>query len=723
MLGLLAILTTAFVPRDTVWLRPGMVLTHSAVVLSDGAIVRPLPGDSVVLRVRGEGIVLDFAGGVVAGATPTAPPDSRSGYGVLIEGGRDITLRNAVIRGFKVGVLARGVTGLVIERIDVSDNWAPRLWSGRGHESLTDWLYYHQNERDEWLRYGAGLYLADIRGGTITASTATGGQNGLLVVRSSGLQVYNNTFSWLSGLGIGLYRSRGNRIMHNRLDWCVRGQVEGVYSRGQDSAALLLYEQSSDNTVAYNSMTHSGDGIFLWAGQSTMDSGRGGSNDNLFFGNDVSFAVTNGVELTFSRNRLVGNRIEGGLYGVWGGYSHQTEIRGNTIIGNPVGIAIEHGQDNLIMSNRFEDNATAVRLWANPSEPADWAYPKHRDTRSRDVRLLGNQFDRSRVALRIDRTTGVTLGGNRFAGVDTMLLSATTSGGFRVLDRGPGRDVPSPGPWRPDLTDRAAPQPREGGIMPWIPQSQAQGRHQILVGEWGPYDGRHPTLWPARLADSAWNGGPLALVTLGPPGRWRVAASSGISSVSLEQGVIGDTLVLTPAPGKAVDVDLELEYVGGPVRAPGPVLSEAGVPYRFRFSRFLVPLQWTVAVFGWDSMADPRTGPPAVERIQAGAPVTRFSSPGLDWMWYRPRLAGIPAERFLVEAETAVDLPDGEYDIVTISDDGIRVWVDDTLAIDHWQSHESAVDRAPVRGGPHRIRVHYYQVDGWVELRVELRKR
>jgi hypothetical protein len=46
-------------------------------------------------------------------------------------------------------------------------------------------------------------------------------------------------------------------------------------------------------------------------------------------------------------------------------------------------------------------------------------------------------------------------------------------------------------------------------------------------------------------------------------------------------------------------------------------------------------------------------------------------------MEYRPRIAGLPAERFGVVAEGAVDLPSGEYELVAISDDGIRVWVDD----------------------------------------------
>jgi hypothetical protein len=89
------------------------------------------------------------------------------------------------IDGYKVAVLARGVRHLTIDNLDVSDNWAPRLWSGLGHESLVDWLYYHHNEKDEWLRYGAGIYLADVTDGMIRGSIARGGQNGLLVVRQT----------------------------------------------------------------------------------------------------------------------------------------------------------------------------------------------------------------------------------------------------------------------------------------------------------------------------------------------------------------------------------------------------------------------------------------------------------------------------------------------------------------------------------------------------------
>src|SRR5690348_18164858 len=37
-----------------------------------------------------------------------------------------------------------------------------------------------------------------------------------------------------------------------------------------------------------------------------------------------------------------------------------------------------------------------------------------------------------------------------------------------------------------------------------------------------------------------------------------------------------------------------------------------------------------------------------------------------------------------------------------------------------WTPHESVVDHAVITGGHHRLRVQYYQVDGWTELRLDI---
>src|SRR3989441_8319687 len=383
-------------------LRPGMVITHSVVVKPRTYRLSGPP-----ITIRGDNITVDFRGATLQGSDPEADPDQRRDTAIVIDGGHDIRIVNAHVSGYKIGILARGTRRLELFDNDLSDNWKPRLFSLVEHESLVDWLSFHHNEKDEWLRFGAAIYLQDVKDGEVRGNTAVGGMNGLLLVRSDNLVILDNKFSFNSGLGIGLYRSSDDTIIHNQLDYNVRGYSHRFYTRGQDSADLLLFEQSCRNIVAYNSMTHGGDGIFLWAGQTTMDSGTGGANDNLFYGNDVSYATANGVEATFSRNEIIANRAWGSEYGVWGGYSYQTEIVGNDFRGNRTGVAIEHGQDNVIANNRFDRDSTAIRLWADSIEPSDWGYPKHHDTRSRNYRISGNGFSGNRTILNVRNTTGV----------------------------------------------------------------------------------------------------------------------------------------------------------------------------------------------------------------------------------------------------------------------------------------------------------------------------
>jgi hypothetical protein len=125
-------------------------------------------------------------------------------------------------------------------------------------------------------------------------------------------------------------------------------------------------------------------------------------------------------------------------------------------------------------------------------------------------------------------------------------------------------------------------------------------------------------------------------------------------------------------------------------------------------------------VFPWTDASDPRTQPAAFAALIRGTPLLSLDQPRLDMMWYRPAVAGIPAAKWAAVATTTVALAAGTYTLRTISDDGIRVWLDDKLVIDDWAAHESRVATAPITPGRHSLRVDYYQVDGWTELRVEV---
>ncbi|GAC1488948.1 MAG: hypothetical protein NVS1B5_13050 [Gemmatimonadaceae bacterium] len=705
----------------TIELRQGLVITKSGRVLP--RIYRlPAPAslDTAVITIRGDNLTVDFAGATMEGASPDTSPDAASGIAIQIDGGRNVRILNARIRGYKVGIIARGTHGLSLIDNDLSYNWKPRLYSVIEHESLIDWLSFHHNERDEWLRYGAGAYLSDVRTGEIRGNTVTQGMNGLMLVRTNGLRIWNNNFSFNSGLGIGLYRSSDDTIMHNRVDYDVRGYSEGFYRRGQDAADLLIYEQSNKNVVAYNSMTHGGDGVFLWAGQSTMDTGAGGANDNLFYLNDFSFAPANGIEATFSRNVFIRNYVEGCDYGMWGGYSFGSRIVGNRFLDNSTGLAIEHGQNNTVVANIFVGDSTGVRVWADSITSSDWGYPKHHETGSKDYRIDGNIFSHGRVGVRAANTSGLSVTNNRFMDVDSIaVLRDTTS--YSFIGNTGGEDAPWPRRFlRPplELVDSVLPLP--GGFLPSRPDTSLAGRPRsaIIVDEWGPYDYRSPRLWPVDSAREL----PLRLRILGPPGRWRVVSRRGVASVSPESGAIGDTLSVAPRSDSLSDWGLGLEYIGASTVSPRGVVFAGGVPYRFSYSRFEPEIDWTTRFFKWsDSTSDPRTVPDAMNRLTKTAPILAAHVSRLDYQGYRG-LPNLPRENFALEATGSVDLAPGEYTLRTLSDDGIRVWVDSELVIDDWKPHETALNFATLTGGRHDIRVQYYQGDGWYELRLEIVK-
>jgi parallel beta-helix repeat protein len=681
----------------TVALRPGMVITESVRIERRTYWFPAFAShDSAVIRIRGDSITVDFNGAVLQGILPDADPDQARGVAVRIEGGRGVRVRNARIRGYRTAILAQSTRDLELDGNDLSHNWKPRLFSLVEHESLADWLSFHHNEKDEWLRFGAAIYLSDVRGGTIRGNTVQQGMNALLMVRSDSLVIRDNTFSFNSGLGIGLYRSSDNTLVRNRVEYNVRGYSHGFYRRGQDSANLLLYEQSTRNVVAFNAATHGGDGLFLWAGQSTMDTGRWGSNDNVFFGNDFSFAPTNAMEATFSRNAFVANRAEGSEYGLWGGYSYESRIVGNCFADNRWGIAIEHGQDNVIVGNRFLRDSTAIRLWADSIQPSDWGYPKHRDTRSRDYRIEGNRFSGNRTVVSAANTSALNAAGNDSSG--------SAAGTCARLP-----EVPA---------EFAALVPPLPGVPRTVPETPLgrRPRSAIVVDEWGPFDGRSPKLWPVDSTRAL----PLRLAVLGPAGAWRVVERRGVHALSAERGRVGDTIAVTPKPDSTGDWSVTLEYRGLATRSPRGALTPAGLAVRFSYERFEPTMDWQMRFFTWSDSTDPRTQGGAFQGRLRSTPIHTLRAPRLDFMWFRPTIRELPPRRFALEAVTAVTLDSGTYTLRTLSDDGVRVWVDNRLVIDNWDLHGTEVDYAPLEGGRHALRVQYFQVDGWTELRLDI---
>jgi len=324
--------------------------------------------------------------------------------------------------------------------------------------------------------------------------------------------------------------------------------------------------------------------------------------------------------------------------------------------------------------------------------------------------------------VRASRTSATIIDANRLVRVDTAIVAADTSRftlSANSVENKVGAHAPVPRTQLSNEVHSLIPAPLPGARAPNRVLA-ALPRSAIVVDEWGPYDWRSPKLWPLDSARE----GRLALAVLGPPGRWQVVASRGIARVSKHSGAIRalgvpDTIVVTPSDSSG-PWDVTLEYRGGETIAPNGVPREAGTPVRLSYERFEPRIEWSARVFQWSDSTEPGFHQLAFEAMLRGTPLLELQPQHLDLMWYRPTMAGIPVAKWALEATGSVDLGPGTYTLRTISDDGVRVWVDGQLMIDDWAPHESAVDVAPLASGRHDLRVEYYQVDGWAELRVEI---
>lgn len=707
-------------------------------------------GLQAALYIKGNNLEIDFSNSTLSSGSVLTRPDQFAGICIKVEG-RDITIRNLNVRGFKIALFAEDSDVLRLENCDFSYNYRPRLYSGREQEDFADWLSYHNNEHNEWMRYGAGVYLKSCDMVTVKACTITGNQNALLMVGCENGLVYNNRFQFNSGLGVGLYRSSGNRIMHNFLDWNVRGYSHMFYERGQDSAGILIYEQSNKNTIAFNSATHSGDGLFLWAGQHTMDTGEGGCNDNLIFGNDFSHAPTNGIEVTFSRNTIQGNTIQECTYGIWGGYSYESIITGNAIINCKTGLAIEHGQQDSIFQNLFLGDSTGVRLWTRGEQPADWGYAQKRDTRNRDHLLDRNVFIDVRNPLRIsDSEDLIANGENLFIRFEKLLKADKPNKGL-VFWRNElyGTEASLEETWsHPELKEHkklnfshTGPPPqnpyyplevpvielKEPTSLPDaqltnLPQTQPKGRRFILVDEWGPYDFQRPYVYlsPEQKIKNAY-----LLELQGPAGSWELEEMEGVASANQMMGTFPATILVFKNPG-AEQVSLRFKY-NGPATITTVfgerILVDETHPHYFDFNRFEKQLDWQLSYFNYDANSDPLEAPDAFRALLKKEPVVKKSAEQLKFAWWGAPEPSLQADHFACVAETSFDIEPGNYALQLSSDDGIRVYLDGNQVLEHWDIHVPARDEVEVRlGGKHHLRIEYFEASGFATLGFDLKK-
>ncbi|MCH7849066.1 MAG: right-handed parallel beta-helix repeat-containing protein [Planctomycetes bacterium] len=726
------------IDRDNVQIGESCIVEIRADLIQDN-------DNNGVIHVVADGITIEFSDEhreLIAVAKGT-PWDTLTGIGIRIDGHRNVTIRNAHVHRFKVGIYATNAAGLVLENCDVAGGYQHRLKSTPRAEDASDWLWPHDNDNNQWMtNYGAGIYVEDSDGITIRNCFARRRQNGIILDRVNDSAVYDNDCSFLSGWGLAMWRSSRNVVSRNAFDFCVRGYSHGVYNRGQDSAGLLMFEQCSDNIIVENSITHGGDGIFAFAGkealgetpppttagvtQENIDWYRGrGNNRNMFIANDCSYAVAHGIELTFSfnntiaQNRLVSNAI----CGIWGGYSQNTTIAGNVFESNgdmPYGlerggINIEHGRGNWIQANTFRNNACGVHLWWDPDEgltKLPWAKVNNTDA-DRNV-IYGNTFDGDKVAiqLRETSTTFVIANGTRNVGDKLRADAKSQAGILRELDGPPLR-------WTPPVYEPL------GETSPVGARDDLAGRDKIIMTEWGPYDWQAPYLHLFERTPTK-----HVYRLLGRDNTIEPGAMSTKGDVQAK--VQADRISITPTTAGTL-APYEISLV-----VDDTLLQRTGV---------LIDARWRIMVSGYETKPalkpdDP--GPPLsadeIERryvawrgeITHGAVVfdaselrLRYGGAGPSQLDLAANVseAALPINHFGTIATTRILFPAGAWRLRTTSDDGIRVRLDEELVIDDWtwhgpkeHSYEFKLDEAREL----TIRVEHFELDGYAILTLDI---
>ena len=103
----------------------------------------------------------------------------------------------------------------------------------------------------------------------------------------------------------------------------------------------------------------------------------------------------------------------------------------------------------------------------------------------------------------------------------------------------------------------------------------------------------------------------------------------------------------------------------------------------------------------------------------SGDPVVTAADAHLDWDWGTgsPH-ASVPADHFSARWSRVVDFAAARYRFTAVSDDGVRLYVDDQLLINQWNDHPAQAFTAEIEltAGHHLVKVEYYENGGLAEI-------
>ena len=140
-----------------------------------------------------------------------------------------------------------------------------------------------------------------------------------------------------------------------------------------------------------------------------------------------------------------------------------------------------------------------------------------------------------------------------------------------------------------------------------------------------------------------------------------------------------------------------------------------------------------IIALAWTKVATPATvpEPPVITNWQAeyfnntgleGSPAIVRNDAAIDFIWgsSSPLPNVVDADHFSVRWSQTVNLNAGTYTFTAVTDDGVRVWVNNQLIIDSWQIQDATTHNGAITlpGGPASIVMEYFEYTGLAEARL-----
>jgi parallel beta-helix repeat protein len=355
--------------------------SDSWIIFNPGSFVISDDGNNGLLQINGkQNIILDGTDVFVDGT-------DYSGYMIKITNSSNVQIKNfGGVSHYYYAVYITNSDHITIENNDFSYNKVDSTgW-------ISIWTNYNQ-------ALGGGVMMYQTEYAMVNNNIMNNQNDGVALYHCDSVSVHGNDFAWNTSYGIRMYFTDHCDIQDN-----IANHINRPFTNPSDCAAILLIV-SNDNYVVNNDFSYSGDGIFL--GQFEYSDIP---NNNYFAYNECSFSPHNAIEATFADgNTFEYNNCNYSHYGLWLGYSFNSQVKGNEIIGNQyAGIAIDRGYSNTISENTITSNPTGIELWEGTG------IPPYQNQNSADYLIQENLIEGNTVAISMAETEHSFIAGNEF---------------------------------------------------------------------------------------------------------------------------------------------------------------------------------------------------------------------------------------------------------------------------------------------------------------------